>query len=117
MGVSIPLRYADNRVQTTIAHLTKNVSIPLRYADNGSQRNYHGLCQVVSIPLRYADNEIYNDIRYSQSTVSIPLRYADNMASSALSSDSIRLFQFLLGTLITQPGRRSSPLATGFNSS
>ncbi len=40
------------------------------------------------------------------SLVSIPLRYADNDASAILRSVDICMFQFLLGTLITQKSAR-----------
>ena len=92
------------------------VSIPLRYADNVEHLPRRPACPLVSIPLRYADTGHHNKQLLVLHQVSIPLRYADNLYT-VKDGGSRSLFQFLLGTLITQAAIMNDVARYRFNSS
>ncbi len=57
----------------------------------------------VSIPHRYAENALQAESHHHSQHVSIPHRYAENDASEALKYAEKLKFQFLIGTLKTEP--------------
>ena len=58
----------------------------------------------VSIPYRYATNAVASSAKTEGIRVSIPYRYATNHRKVILARRS-EMFQFLIGTLQTRPGR------------
>ena len=92
--VSIPLRYAKNRIDVLSPPGHIVVSIPLRYAKNLRPELQPGPETKVSIPLRYAKNGCTGCERYRKAE-----------------------FQFLLGTLKTIVNTFGMQSNTGFNSS
>ncbi len=118
MRVSIPRRYAKNKLYGSQRAYVRTVSIPRRYAKNAMSSVRIGPGDgVVSIPRRYAKNVLYYRHGSDHPLVSIPRRYAKNRSDLEDYLEKLREFQSLVGTLKTAAGTSSRPPRCRFNPS